>query len=288
MRRLLITAASVAIVASNAASGTTLIVRRFPDLVRGADGIVAGTVVDTIARRGEGGSIHTYVTLGELEIIRGEYIERTLTLRQEGGTVDGERLRIAGAPTFRQGERVVVMIAGNGERPVPIAGWEEGLFRVIRDQATGREVVTDALGNRVFGMRDGQLLKERRVNSEVQFQGGDRQQPDRSAMASGSFGRADTGAEGSPLAGQGSIRLGEVTAGEPIDYASFVRQLRELVRQTRAADPLISVDPTVPVPPGVRRDGVVRPAQAAPSPRIEPMPGDLPRRLEMPPTGQDR
>jgi hypothetical protein len=51
MRYLLAASALSALLAGSPASSTTLIARSFPDLVREADGIVAGRVVEIVTRR---------------------------------------------------------------------------------------------------------------------------------------------------------------------------------------------------------------------------------------------
>ena len=116
---------------SGPAAATTLLKLPFSEVARAADGVVSGIVAEIQSRRSQSGIIYSYVTLEDLEVLQGRYGGQTFTLRIEGGEVDGETQVVEGAPRFREGERVIVFVDGNGEQIVPIVGWEQGLFRVI-------------------------------------------------------------------------------------------------------------------------------------------------------------
>ena len=58
-----------------------------------------------------------------------------------GGTVDGETMEIADAPTFKVGDEDILFVENNGSQVVPLVGIMHGRFHVRRDDS-GRELVT--------------------------------------------------------------------------------------------------------------------------------------------------
>lgn len=210
------------------ASATTIVSMNFNEITQTADGILAGTVTDITSRRAEDGIIYSFVTLGDLEVLGGRYTGETFTLRIEGGQVGGEVQEVVGAPNFREGERVIVFVDDNGERIVPIAGWQQGLFRIVSDPQTGAEYVVDAVGNRVYGVREGEVIKETRFGTEAELFGqGSGVGPDASAESEPpmvDFGQTnggrlvrpgDAGTERAPM-----VEL-QAAVGEPLTYEAF-------------------------------------------------------------------
>jgi hypothetical protein len=141
------------------AHATVLPYKSFEQLVSESEGIVMGTVSSvSVAPAGRFGSLHTFVTIDQVEALSGQVPEGRLTLRLKGG-FDGRRgLHIDGAPTFRQGEWVLLFVQGNGRDLVPFVGWGQGVFR-LRSDGTGRTMVHDADGNEVVGIRAGHVVK---------------------------------------------------------------------------------------------------------------------------------
>lgn len=152
---------------------TTLIYKSVDDLVKESDGIVMGTVKKIEAHMNQEGEINTYVTFGNLKLLKGSYQGKEFTLRMEGGLVEkaikGKKekerigLLVHGSPTFQTNERVVLFVQGNGRNIVPLVGWGQGLFR-IKETKTGKKIITDDLGNRVFSIKEGHVLKEKRFS----------------------------------------------------------------------------------------------------------------------------
>ncbi|WP_440997960.1 hypothetical protein [Arhodomonas sp. SL1] len=272
-----------------AAHATTIFKMDFNQVTRAADGIVVGTVTDIDSRKAEDGIIYSFISLNDLELLGGRYAGETFTLRIEGGRVGGEVQEIAGAPDFREGERVIVFVEGNGERIVPIAGWHQGLFRVITDPETGTDYIADALGNRIYGVRDGDLIKESRFGTEAEIfgQGG----------GGGSTGAAQS--EG-PQANFGEIRGGravqpgdagteptpmmemQAQVGEPLTFEAF---RSEIGAQMEAADvgemATLTSASSEELPQGrfddaapARTPPVEEPVEQAPAEQ-----GDVPRRI---------
>ncbi len=142
------------------ANATTLLQMNFDDLVTISDGIVAGTVHNIESYYDDQNEIYTDITLKDLDIINGIYNQNTLTIRLNGGEVAGHVLFLEGAPRFDLNDRVILFLLENGKILVPIAGWTQGVFRVITDPSTAKKTVRDHQGNRVFSIAGDRIVKE--------------------------------------------------------------------------------------------------------------------------------
>jgi hypothetical protein len=129
------------------------IVKGFEQLVAEADDIFVGTVTAVPARRLPGGAIVTDVNFSALQVMKGAPDRGALSLQMLGGTLDGETERLSGVPQFAPGVRYLVFSKGNGRLILPLVGGTSGLFRVARDPTTGEELVLDAEGRPVAGLR---------------------------------------------------------------------------------------------------------------------------------------
>ena len=85
--------------------------------------------------------IETLVTL-EVEAYAKGDLGRAVTLRVPGGQMGPYRSLMLGAPTFREGEEVVVFVTSVGPSVPHLVGLAQGVFRVRADAATGRRLVT--------------------------------------------------------------------------------------------------------------------------------------------------
>jgi hypothetical protein len=221
------------LLAASNTSATVVLALKFDELVRMADGVVLGTVESVVSRRDERKHIATYVTLTDLDLLTGSYQGKTLTLRFAGGAAENEIVEVEGSPTFHAKERVILFVSGNGEQLVPVLGWGQGVFRVVRDPQGGPEVISDSVGNRVFGIRDSQVVKERRVASELELFGPRMGGPSEATPPKGGLGRTETGEQiGPPRTNdiQGS-RAGDETrtlaeSGEVMRLDQFVADVR--------------------------------------------------------------
>ena len=125
---------------------TTVLEKDFADLVHEADTIVVGTVT-AIETSQERKVPFTLVTFGALDIIKGAHQEGTFTVQVMGGPApDGLRFHIAGVPTFRLGDRMVVFVVGNETQAVPFVGMWQGVYRVVQDPETDTEIMADHAG----------------------------------------------------------------------------------------------------------------------------------------------
>jgi hypothetical protein len=148
------------------AHATTLIYKNFDDLVREADGIVTGTVRSIESQYDLENEISTLVTLDQLNVLHGSYDQATLSIRLKGGQIGTEILHIAGVPRFQPGDRVLLFLrTKNANAMVPVVGWTQGVFRVITDESSGQEIITDHDGNPILDIAGSTLVKEHRHSS---------------------------------------------------------------------------------------------------------------------------
>ena len=76
-----------------------------------------------------------------------------------GGTVGDRRQWIAGFPSLRVGDHVVLFLAENTSTPLgPTVGLWQGVFFVEADPATGNEAVLDYRRRAISEIRDGQVV----------------------------------------------------------------------------------------------------------------------------------
>lgn len=125
------------------AQATTVIPPTFDQLVTDAEFIFQGTVTGTHSFwTGEGTQrcIVTDVTFRIEDAIKGVPGE-TYTIRMLGGTVAGETIAVADAPSFKVGDREILFVANNGTQFIPLVGIMHGRFHLQTDPA-GREIVT--------------------------------------------------------------------------------------------------------------------------------------------------
>lgn len=215
MKRLLLVALCAFALSAQA---TSLVYKDMNALVGEADAIVVGTVQEVTAQRGEDDQIYTYVRLAELRMLGGRYSGQELTLILEGGFDGREGVDIPGSPEFQPQERVVLFVAGNGERVVPLVGWGQGVFKLTRD-ARGNTIVTDEIGNPVYDLSaTGEVLKARHRPSRAEIVGAPHLAHAHSAEVRGfSPGIPDHGVTG--------VRSGP--EGKPMSADRFLKQVQE-------------------------------------------------------------
>lgn len=148
----------VMLVASAASSATTLLAKNFYDIVDESDAVVVGTVSGIQAVKAPSGDIYSFVSLESLEIIDGEYTEPAFTFQMFGGRVDDEMQAAQGAPEFVSGERVILFVKQNGSWLVPFVGWNQGVFRVVKDKA-GVSRVLDGWGGPVVAIQGANIVR---------------------------------------------------------------------------------------------------------------------------------
>ncbi|MFT5394741.1 MAG: hypothetical protein ACI8PT_004953 [Gammaproteobacteria bacterium] len=145
---------AISLFAIRQVSATTLVYRNFAELVGNAEGVVIGNVQKIQSVRDGLNRIFTFVTLDNLELLKGTYGQSTLTLRLTGGSLGNEVQEVVGSARFQVGERTLVFVHGNGERMVPLVGWTQGVFQIGPDDS-----IYDYDGNRVYGIDGAHLSK---------------------------------------------------------------------------------------------------------------------------------
>ena len=136
--------ASVAIVAALAApvSATVLLPGDLGDIARAASAIVRGTVVDVRSDWADSRRrVETIVTLRVSESLKGD-LRGLVSVKVPGGVLGRYRSVTIGAPSFRQGEEVVLFLGAEPPALPYVIGLGQGVFRVQRDRRTGATAVT--------------------------------------------------------------------------------------------------------------------------------------------------
>jgi len=120
----------------------TAIPRTFAELVERADCVLIGTVMRvTTAGGAEGEKIYTYVTLEDLDVLKGAVPDPTYVLRVRGGVVATHAEVYPGLPPLEAGGRYILFVQGNFRDLFPVVGLHQGVFRVEWDAARQQEVV---------------------------------------------------------------------------------------------------------------------------------------------------
>jgi hypothetical protein len=133
-------AAALAVVVAAPLRATVLAPAEFREIVADASRIVRGRVTDVrgVVARGDG--IDTIATVTVESVVKGQ-ASGFVSVRVPGGELGRTRWVVVGAPTFAQGDRVVLFLkrgSDNAWRPV---GFSMGVFRVQVQPLTGRALV---------------------------------------------------------------------------------------------------------------------------------------------------
>jgi len=133
---------------------TTVLKTNFNTMIDQAELIIDGEVIDIYSEWSDNRTtIHTYVTLGSLQVIHGDVAGATVTLQFMGGQVGDDIIAIPGSPTFDVGDREVLFVRNNGAALSPIVGFYQGRFQVIDD------VMHDHADNPIMDVQDNTLVK---------------------------------------------------------------------------------------------------------------------------------
>jgi hypothetical protein len=69
-----------------------------------------------------------------------------VAVRTFGGTVDGFTVEAHGFPVFHEGDRVLLFLENDREPEIHrVLGYQEGHYRLVRDQKTGREMAVPTI-----------------------------------------------------------------------------------------------------------------------------------------------
>ena len=121
---------------------TVVVPIEFRELVTTTPVIVHGRVTDVRSAPVDGRrSVDTFVTVAADEYLKGD-LGRFVTFRVPGGEVGRYRTIVIGAPEFKVGEEVVLFLKTQSSSVPFIAGFNQGVYRVVPDRETGRRMVT--------------------------------------------------------------------------------------------------------------------------------------------------
>jgi hypothetical protein len=135
--------AIVAIFAVQTARASVIPKLSFEQILQTADVVFTGTVLRveskwTSTRTGR--AIISLVTYRVEHVLKGDP-GAEITLEFLGGKVGDVALAVEGVPTFSEGQQDVICALAGALHVSPIAGFNQGRFRVIRDVASGQEFV---------------------------------------------------------------------------------------------------------------------------------------------------
>ena len=124
----------------NAVAATSLEKMSIEKMAGAAQMIVRAQCVANAAQW-EAGEIWTFTTFEVSESWKGAASQR-VTVRLLGGTVGGVTSHVSGVPRFRVGEGVILFLEPTRRADFTVVSWQQGTFRIGRDQRSGVEIVT--------------------------------------------------------------------------------------------------------------------------------------------------
>jgi hypothetical protein len=140
--RPLVLAAALLAASAAAVHATVYVAADLAELTSDARAVAHGRVVALAPQWvEERRAIETLVTL-EVEAYAKGDLGRTVTVRVPGGQMGPYRSIMLGAPTFAEGDEVVLFLGASGPAIPHLVGLAQGVYRVRTDAATGGRVVT--------------------------------------------------------------------------------------------------------------------------------------------------
>src|SRR3569623_707177 len=142
------TAVLLALLTIPSAHALSVVPRSFDELVTLADLVIVGTVSAQQSRcdTPEQAHISTYVTLSDLQVVKGALDDPQYTLRIAGGVVGDRAEEYPGLPQLVTGQSYVLFVRGNQRDFFPVVGIHQGVYHIVKD-AAGREVVLPLQGD---------------------------------------------------------------------------------------------------------------------------------------------
>jgi len=119
-------------------------------LAEEADLILIGLVKEGVSEEiKEEGGIFTFTTLAVQEVIKGPVISE-IVIKEMGGTVGRRASMVLGAPRFFKGEKVLVFLRNTGGGFFSVLGLSQGKFSIVKEPASGREMLVQDLSGLHF------------------------------------------------------------------------------------------------------------------------------------------
>jgi len=143
--KLLVLAVALCVLGPLFAEATVVLPLDFRQLTGKATAIARGRVVALTPQWAtDGRGIETIVTVQVTSYLKGDFGPQ-MTFRVPGGKMGRFRAVTVGAPVFREGEEVIVFLGADGPAIPRIVGFNQGVYRVAVDPASGVRVVTPPL-----------------------------------------------------------------------------------------------------------------------------------------------
>src|SRR5258708_1699020 len=114
------------------------------ELARFSTAIVTGRVTDISTGRDiNTNAIYTYVTVLVDDVLKGDIAERSIVIKQLGGEIGNEGLRVADQAAFGRGEDVLIFLATRPrDQTLYTTGLGQGKWLIERDAASGQRAAT--------------------------------------------------------------------------------------------------------------------------------------------------
>jgi len=141
---------------AQSAVATTVIRPLDDDMIVGARAIVTGKVLQietAIDQRQD--RIYTYITVRVSEVIKGQITDRKIILKEPGGVVGDRFSVIYGSANFKLGEKVLLYLGTWNDGSLRTYQLFLGKFAIVKDEATGSQVVARDLGGESVTMLPG-------------------------------------------------------------------------------------------------------------------------------------
>ena len=133
---------ALCVLAPRLAESTVVLPLDFRQLTSKASTIARGRVVSVIPQWAtDRHGIDTIVTVQVSSYLKGD-VGPQVTFRVPGGKIGRLRSVTVGAPVFREGEDVIVFLGADVPAIPHVVGFNQGVYRVLVDQASGQAVVT--------------------------------------------------------------------------------------------------------------------------------------------------
>jgi hypothetical protein len=126
------------------------------DLVRDSAAVVQGQVLKVSSFWDASGRV--IVTEAQIQVEEKIFgnAPSVVVVRTFGGTVNGYTVEAHGFPKFRANERLLLYLEAEKDGVTRVAGYQQGQFRIVRDQAGVEIAVPTVDGADIIG-RDGRL-----------------------------------------------------------------------------------------------------------------------------------
>ncbi len=102
--------------------------------------IILGEVKDKVSFWGEGQKkIFTRITIEVSEVVKGENVEKMLTIVQPGGEVGNIGMKVQGLANFNIGEEALLFLR-KSERDYIVVGLAQGKISVMEEKESGKKI----------------------------------------------------------------------------------------------------------------------------------------------------